>query len=292
MRHPTLTDLAALYIDEQHRRGTFGTSTLPGVRWHLRSFCRFAGPVGPAAVTPAMVDAWLSSERLAKSTLRHRLSWFRGWCRWLVRHGHLAADPTRDLTTPRQPRPTPRTLQAVEVGRLVDHVAADARMLLMVLLMAQEGLRACEVARAELGDIDFTERTLVVRGKGGEQRLLPLSAQTWSALVAYVDRRSSTGPLIRSRIRPSEGLSSQYVSLVVCQAMVAAGVPGTGHALRHSMAAHVLRDGRGDVRDIQVALGHASLATTSVYLPHSDVRRLREVLGGRWYGLEAFKRAG
>lgn len=93
--------------------------------------------------------------------------------------------------------------------------------------------------------------------------------------------------MIRSVYRPSEGLSAQYVSVLVSEAMAQAGVAGTGHALRHSMAAHVLRGGRGDIRDVQVALGHANLSTTAVYMPHSDVERLRHVIGGRWYGQAA-----
>jgi site-specific recombinase XerD len=282
----SLSELAALYLAERHRRGDLQTITLPGIRWHLRSFCRFAGPIRPEEISPPLVDAWLSSERLARSTLRHRLSAFRTWSRWMILHGHLPADPARDLTTPRQPRPSPRTLPVSEVGRLVAGVD-DPRLRLAVLLMAQEGLRACEVARAEVGDIDFAEQTIVVRGKGDVARLLPLSAQTWSALLAYVGRRRTSGALLLSRKRPSEGLTAQYVSVIVGQAMAAAGVAGTAHALRHSMAAHVLREGRADVRDVQLALGHASLATTSVYLPHSDVRRLRDVLGGRWYGSAA-----
>lgn len=278
-----LAVLAGLYVNDRYRRGDFSTGTVPCVRWHLRSFCRFAGNITPALITAALVDAWLCSEELARSTVRHRLSWFRGWCHWLIRHGHMVDDPTRDLRAPRQPRPTVRSLRADDVGRLVDGLV-DTRLRLMVLLMAQEGLRACEVARAEVGDVDFSERTLLVRGKGGDGRLLPITDQTWSALSVYVDRRTTTGPLVRGRYRPSEALSAQYVSLLVCQAMRAAGVAGTGHALRHSMAAHVLRSGRGDVRDVQMALGHASLATTSIYLPHSDVERLRHVMAGRWYG--------
>src|SRR5687767_11651694 len=129
MVHPTLTllDLTVLYLAERHRRGDLEAVTLPGLRWHLRSFCRFAGPISPGGITAALVDAWLSSERLARSTVRHRLSAFRSWCRWMVRHGHLAEDPTRDITTPRQPRPSPRTIQAGHVGRLVDGVS-DPRL--------------------------------------------------------------------------------------------------------------------------------------------------------------------
>lgn len=288
MDHSTLEDLADVYIAERHGRGDFGATTVPGVRWHLRSFCAFAGPAaGPERITPVVVDAWLASEQLARSTLRHRLSWFRGWVRWLIRHGHLAVDPTVDMPRIRIPRPAVRTIAVADVGRIVDQVADDRRMLLIVLLMAQEGLRACEVARAEIGDIDFEVRSIIVRGKGGEQRLLPITDQTWAALTGYVGRSRTSGPLIRSVYRPSEGLTAQYVTILVSKAMAAAGVAGTGHALRHSMAAHVLRAGRGDIRDVQLALGHAHLGTTSIYLPHSDVERLRHVIGGRWYGQAA-----
>jgi site-specific recombinase XerD len=58
----------------------------------------------------------------------------------------------------------------------------------------------------------------------------------------------------------------------------------TGHGLRHSAATHVLRDGSADLRDVQTMLGHQSLNATQVYLPFSDVARLRIVMGGRWYG--------
>jgi site-specific recombinase XerD len=282
MVQATLADLADAYIAERYRRGDFGKSTVPAVRWHLRAFCRYAGAVDPGDISAALVDAWLGSEPLAKSTVRHRLSWFRGWCRWLIRHGWMRDDPTRDLRAPRMPRPTARTLRPADIGRLLRHTA-DARMRLIVLLMAQEGLRACEVARAETGDVDWEDHTIAVRGKGGEGRLLPVSDETWEALGAYVGHRVTTGPLIRSKYGGG-AITAQYVSLIVSGQMRAAGVHGTGHALRHSMAAHVLRSGRGaDIRDVQMALGHASLATTAIYLPHSDVDRLRHVMAGRWY---------
>lgn len=287
MSHLTLGSLLEPYVSERLRRGEFSPQTLPAVRWHLRSFCRFAGPIAPADITPLLVDAWLASEQLARSTIRHRRSWFRGWVRWMIRQGHMDTDPTADMPVIRMPRPAVRSLPAGDVDRVVTHVAGDPRMLLIVLLMAQEGLRACEVARAQVGDVDFDVRSLVVHGKGGEQRLLPITDQTWSALIAYVGRARTAGPLVRSVYRPSEGLTAQYVSVLVSQAMTAAGVAGTGHALRHSMAAHVLRAGRGDIRDVQLALGHANLSTTAVYLPHSDVERLRHVIGGRWYGPKA-----
>lgn len=282
MYHPTLDFLVCQYIDDRVRRGHFVAQTVPAVRWHLRSFTRWAGDIEPHAISALVVEDWLGAYPLARSTMRHRLSWFRGWCRWLIRHGHMVIDPTVDISTPRQPRPVARGLAVADISRVLIRTA-DARLRLIVLLMAQEGFRAVEVARAETGDVDWTERTVWVHGKGDERRLLPISEETWRALAAYYGGRVTTGPLIRSRRDPTVGVSPGWVCVMVSRAMADAGVNGTGHQLRHSMAAHVLRSGRADIRDVQRALGHASLATTSVYLPESDVRRLRNVMAGRWY---------
>jgi site-specific recombinase XerC len=205
--------------------------------------------------------------------------------RWLVRRGHLAADITADLRAPRQPRAVPRGYRRDVVDRLLA-VAPDARARLIVLLEVQEGLRACEVARIEVGDVDYGERTLLVHGKGSRERLLPLSAQTWEALEGYLAERAvRAGPLVRSYSEPWKGISAAHVQHLVQGWLRLVGVAsGGGHGLRHTMASTLLRDAGADIRDVQLALGHSNLQSTSVYLPFSDARRLRRVMDGRWYG--------
>lgn len=93
------------------------------------------------------------------------------------------------------------------------------------------------------------------------------------------------GPLIRSYNEPWKGISPAHVQHLVQGWLRLAGVrSGGGHGLRHTMATTLLRDCRADIRDVQMALGHATLQSTSVYLPFSDARRLRSVMDGRWYG--------
>lgn len=88
----------------------------------------------------------------------------------------------------------------------------------------------------------------------------------------------------RRRRRPWQGLKSATVVRLVSSWMRDADISGTGHALRHSTATHLLRGDRpADIRDVQAVLGHQSLTSTSVYLPHSDLPRLRKVLEGRRY---------
>ena len=147
----------------------------------------------------------------------------------------------------------------------------------------QEGLRACEVSRLRLEDVDVRERCVLVRGKGGHERVLPLSDETWRALTAYLaEWPASTGPLVRSYNEPSRALTAPYIVICVGRWMRHAGVPASGHALRHTAASDMLRAG-AHVVDVQAALGHANVATTSRYLP-LVVDGLRQAMGGRRYG--------
>lgn len=280
-----LPQLARAYLRERVSAGEFSEATVPTVKWTLRHFGAYVAEVPRSDLCGRHVEEYLASISVARSTARQRFGHIRQFSRWMVRRGYLTADLTADLKAPRQPRAVPRGYRRDIVDRLVA-MAPDTRGRLIILLEVQEGLRACEVARAELGDIDLEERTLLVRGKGSRERLLPLSGQTWTALDDYLaERPIKAGPLIRSYNEPWKGISAAHVQHLVQGWLRLAGVPsGGGHGLRHTMATTLLRDQKADIRDVQLALGHASLQSTSVYLPFSDARRLRGVMDGRWYG--------
>lgn len=285
MSTTNIPHLARIYLAERIAAGDLAPSTIPTVKWTLRDFSRSVADVPAGKLDQNHIESYFASISVAASTARQRFCQIRQFSRWLVRRGYLAADITAELKPPRQPRAIPRGYRRDVVDRLLT-VLPDSRARLIVLLEVQEGLRACEVARAEIGDVDFDERTLLVRGKGSRERLLPLSTQTWDALVDYLaDRRVRSGPLIRSYNEPWKGISSAHVQHLVQGWLRHAGVAsGGGHGLRHTMATTLLREVGADIRDVQLALGHALLTSTQVYLPFSDARRLRGVMGGRWYG--------
>jgi integrase len=178
------------------------------------------------------------------------------------------------------------------VRALVDHCSADKRLLLMVLLMLQEGLRRVEVSRLNVEDIDFTERSLLVKGKNGQGRVtaaLPISDETWRTLTAYLaEAGHRNGPLLRNLVRGHGRLAPSTVSELVREAMRACGVKGerdlhlTPHSLRHTMG-HDLLTHTNNVRSVQRAMRHASVRSTEVYLRGHVGEELRQIMGGRTY---------
>lgn len=279
---PHFGTMVLAYVDERRRRKELRPGSVSTTRYALGTFVKSAGwDLQVKRLRPAHIEKWMERGNHTPATLRNQLSIVRSFCRWLVRRGHIKADPTLDITTPRQPRYLPRGLQLPKVSAAFDK-APDTRAALILSLMVQEGLRCCEVANLEHGDIDLAERLILVRGKGGHERALPLTDETWRALHAYLaEHPASVGPLIRSYSRPHRGIGAQHISVLVSQWLHDADVAATAHALRHTAATDMLRAG-AHVRDVQHALGHQSLATTQKYLPWI-VGDLRDAMGGRRY---------
>lgn len=278
----TLHALALVYVRDRVCLGEWAARTSAPVA--RRTLLRFIAQCDGAGIEPADVKRYLGRP-IGPNMRRKDFATIRGFCRWLVEQGHLAADPTIGMRPAKAPRAVPRGYRRDVVDQLL-RVAPDARGRLIVLLEVQEGLRACEVARIEVGDVDFGERILLVHGKGSKERLLPISEQTWEALEAYLSEwPAKAGPLIRSYSRPWAGITPDYVADLVQRWLREIGVKsGGGHGLRHTMATTLLREQGADVRDVQIALGHSTLTSTQIYLPFSDARRLRKVMDGRWYG--------
>lgn len=276
-----LPRLVDAYLSDREARGRFSGGTRNTVRYTLLGLDPFL-PAHIAAVEDLHIEAWLAGKRMAPSTACSRLSQVRCFFRWLVKRGHIKADPTADVEPPRTPRYVPRGLKHPAVTAALE-AGPDARARMIMLLMTQEGLRCVEVAALELADIDRDEGLMLIRGKGGHQRVLPISGETGDAIDEYLrEHPAHAGPLVRSYLNPRSGIQAKYVSSLVGQWIRAGGVEATAHRLRHTAATDMLRSG-AHVRDVQHALGHASLSTTQRYLPWL-VGDLRVAMSGRQYG--------
>ena len=273
--------LAFRYLAARRHRMTSGTYRT--YREALSLFGRHVGADKPARnVHRKQVERFVYNNRTSPATRRQRLSIVRNMYRWAVREGLLRQNPADGVESPIVPRAATRYVAPAKVGATMA-ACPDERALLIVALMIQCGLRAIEVARLQVGDVDFDTQDMKVVGKGGHQRRLPLPNEAWRLLNAYLAARpASAGPLIRSYVRPHEGVTARYISRMVGGWLKDAKVRETGHALRHSMAQDLFQRG-ADIIQVQTALGHLSIATTRRYLRAAKPHELRGVMEGREY---------
>jgi site-specific recombinase XerD len=212
----------------------------------------------------------------------------RSFLRFLWQAGEISRDLAAAIPPFRRWRlvEVPKYLQAAEVTHLlasVDRTSASGRRnYAILLLLARLGLRAGEVVRLELDDLDWRTGELTVRGKGSVHARLPLPTDVGAALAAYLrtDRPAcATRRVFICRKAPHRGLGhAATVSTLVHAALTRAGLtpPSTGaHVLRHSLATDLLRRG-SSLDDIGEVLRHRLRQTTEIYAK-VDVDRLRTV---------------
>lgn len=196
----------------------------------------------------------------------------RALYRWATDEGVIPSDPFRRSRSPSRPDPLPRALDLSDVARLLDHVAGDERLRVAVWLAYGLGLRRSEIALARVEDVRLSGRpAMLVHGKGGRDRLVPLPEPVRCVLAVYLAGRPRSGPLLESSRSP-DGLKPQTVGQMISHAMRAAGIDETGHALRHTFATTLLAAAGGtNLRAVSRLLGHRSVTTTErVYTSSYD----------------------
>ncbi len=216
-------------------------------------------------------------ELLAVETQRHRLSALRAFFRDLAREGRLLRDPAASLTLPKQRRALPQALLTPEEAlRLLDAIDTTTPLGLrdraIVEVLYASGLRNAELRALTLADFDPAGQTLiVVAGKGGKGRIVPLGPAAAAAVTRYIERarpQLATDATVTSLFLTKHGhpLDKLVVINAVRRNLARAGIdkPVRPHRLRHACATHMLAGG-ADIRHIQMLLGHASLQTTQIY---------------------------
>lgn len=282
--------LIGTYIAERVARGEITMSSAEVIEPMLRQWVRHIDFAPPRRWTVDDVASWVNDDRYRAAYRKSRLTKLAPYCRWLIVSGKMQRDPTLGIGRIRIPDGGPRDLTPQEITGLL-RVLPDARALLIVVLMAQLGLRDGDVARIRIEDIDVRRRRLHVRGKGGRGEHThwePITTEAWRVLGPWLRAgERASGPLIRSYQRPDRALQPHTISKLVGRWIRAAGLkdfPWDGrcpHALRHSFAQHVL-DGGADLRDVQYALGHRSIRSTELYVKR-EPPGLRDKIDGRCY---------
>ncbi len=264
----------------------------------LASFLRERKGLAPdAAVAIGAVDLYALRGHLgalarthAPPSIARKLAAVRTFFRYLVDHGHLAASPADELSSPKTRRPLPTFLSVDAAKEVVECASAElgpvgARDRVALELLYGSGVRVSELVGLDLAGLDLREGRARVLGKGRKERLVPFGEAAREALVAYLAVRPSLAHPRTGALDPRALLVSvrgRRLPVRAVQLLVRAyGARGAGradlhpHALRHTCATHLL-DGGADLRAIQEVLGHASLSTTQRYT-HVSVEHLLRV---------------
>ena len=221
----------------------------------------------------------LASAGLAASTQARKLSAIRQFYRFLFLEDHRADDPTQTLESPKQPRALPKVLQAHEINALIDAArqkpgAEGMRLVACLELLYATGMRVSELLTLPLSAIAPDRRSVIVFGKGGKERMVPIGRSACEALSDYLAvrdgflKKRTKGSRFLFPSRSKEGhLTRQRLTQLLKELAVNAGIEPSRlspHVLRHAFASHLL-EGGADLRAVQMMLGHADIATTEIY---------------------------
>ncbi len=213
----------------------------------------------------------LTNEGLAARTTARRLSSLRQFFRFLVREGLRPDDPTLLLDAPRLSAPLPRYLSEAEVEALLTAAQqrSDRRSLVgraALEILYASGLRISELLALPRGALARAPELLLVRGKGGRERMVPLSADARAAAAALIAASPDSRHLFPGR-PPTRPMTRQGFDPILADLALLAGLDParlSPHVIRHSFASHMLARG-ADLRSLQMLLGHADIATTQIY---------------------------
>lgn len=237
-----------------------------------------------AADLGQLTTAWSD---LAKSSLSRKSASLRRFFGFLADESLRADDPSHALAKPATIRPLPKILSHDDITRLFGEIdrrlnlisdcRATLRLAALVELLYGSGLRATELVSLDHRTIRQDQPYAIVKGKGGKERLVPVSARARSSVSVWMDVR----PTGSHWLFPSGKTHLSRVRLFQMIKTLAgdAGIPPhrvSPHVLRHAFATHLL-EGGADLRALQTMLGHADIATTEIYT-HVDSKRLVDLV--------------
>jgi len=288
--------LTTLFLDMLAAERGAGKNTLEAYGRDLDDLAHHLADAGTtvAAATTAQLRAYLASlarRGFKASSVARRLSAVRQLYRFLYAEGHRRDDPAAVIEGPKRGRALPKVLTIAEVDRLLatahagagDPARADGerlralRLACLLEVLYATGLRVSELIALPAAAARRDQRMLVVRGKGGKERLVPLNEAAKRSMRDYLARLAARD--IESKwLFPSFGesghLTRQHAARELKALAAAAGLAAdriSPHVLRHAFASHLLQNG-ADLRIVQTLLGHADISTTQIYTHVLDER--------------------
>ncbi|MEN8236295.1 MAG: site-specific tyrosine recombinase XerD [Pseudomonadota bacterium] len=272
--------------------------TIEAYRRDLQDFATFVGEAEDMVTIAVTVEdeqiraylVHMVAQSLSPTTRARRLSSLRQFFRFLLNEGLSDHDPTRTISSPQLNRHLPSVLTEEEIVALLETAQAwegpqGLRMISLLELLYATGLRVSELVSLPLQAFAFDQQSITVKGKGGKERIIPLTLPAIEALQAYLGVRGYfiEGKKFCSWLFPSKAeqghLTRQRFGQLLKQVAIEAGLDPkkvSPHVLRHAFATHLLNHG-ADLISVQKLLGHSDIATTEIYT-HVMQERLQELV--------------
>jgi integrase/recombinase XerD len=251
-------------------------NTLTAYQQDLTQYLLFLEGTEPSVDLVEQFVTQLREKHLTNATIGRKIAAVKGLHRFLLIEELRDFDPTSLVDTPPRPDPFPKALTIEEVIALVEAPGSEnpgaRRDSALLEFLYASGARVSEAVGLDVGDLDLTDKIVLVTGKGSRQRLVPLGSKAVEAMSRWLPdrlsllRRSEPGDPVFLNLRGGR-LSRQGAFNVVKKHAAGAGIEPTRvspHVLRHSAATHMVEAG-ADLRTVQEMLGHATISTTQVY---------------------------
>lgn len=303
MTHSTASGWISAFLEGLQAERGASENTISAYLRDLEDFRCWLSAHGtdPTVADRTHIEAYLkdlAESGLSDSTRARRLSAIRQFYRFTFAEGWRCDDPGAGLSGPRKARKLPGTLSQADVERLLSEAEAShggpaktARRRCLIEMLYATGMRVTELVSLPVNVVRGDPRMILIRGKGGRERMVPLSPPAVDALAEWLDIRDRSeadckadGGTASPFLFPSRGKSghltrvSFYLDLKATAAR--AGLDPaliSPHTVRHAFATHLLHNG-ADLRVIQTLLGHADVSTTEIYTHVLDSRLKQLVL--------------
>jgi integrase/recombinase XerD len=293
--------LRDLFLDMLAAERGAAANTLAAYRRDLDDFGDHLGGAGRRIADASSDDlraylADLARRGFKPASLARRLSAIRQLYRFLYAEGHRKDDPAAVLEGPKRGQAVPKVLAVAEVDRLLAAARAArdaedaapleriraARLICLLEVLYATGLRVSELVTLP-ASAARQDQMLIVRGKGGKERMVPLNNAARRAMADYLALLAEAGRGTSKWLFPSFGasghLTRQHFGRELKSLAAAAGLSAakvSPHVLRHAFASHLLQHG-ADLRSVQMLLGHADISTTQIYT-HVLEERLKSLV--------------
>ncbi len=258
-------------------------NTVKSYMYDLDYLKRFAEYMGKSPLSLSKEDMryfipFLQNNSLSPKSIERITSAIRKYYGFLVKRGYVHSDPTKGIQRIKKPKRVPRVVEKEKIFKILkewkpnndeETLAKD-----LILVIYSTGMRISEILNLKGEDINFEERSIYIKGKGGKHRKVPFNDITYTILKRrFKDERTRIFNI--SRFKAYRLIKEAFEKY--------AGLSGVHpHILRHSFATHLLENG-ADIKTVQQLLGHSSLSSTEIYTRVS-LRHIRKIYDEVWEG--------